>query len=137
MIIAIMQPYFLPYIGYWQLIHAVDTFVIYDDVNYINRGYINRNSILEQNKLHRITLELKGASQNKLINQIEVGNNAAKLIKTIKLNYNKTPYFEYAFPIIEEILTNPEKNLAKFLGNSIKLISNFLGMNKSLFILVG
>jgi hypothetical protein len=46
MTLAIMQPYLFPYIGYWQLINAVDTFVIYDDVNYINKGYINRNSIL-------------------------------------------------------------------------------------------
>ncbi len=44
--LAIMQPYFFPYIGYWQLIHAVDRFVIYDDVNYIKGGWINRNRIL-------------------------------------------------------------------------------------------
>ena len=43
--IAVMQPYFLPYIGYWQLLRAVDTFVVLDDVNYINRGWINRNRI--------------------------------------------------------------------------------------------
>ena len=46
MTVAIMQPYLFPYIGYWQLIHAVDTFVIFDDVNYIKKGYINRNNIL-------------------------------------------------------------------------------------------
>ena len=44
--VAIMQPYFLPYIGYFQLLAAVDTFVVLDDVNYINRGWINRNRLL-------------------------------------------------------------------------------------------
>ena len=46
MIAGIMQPYFLPYLGYWQLMNAVDTYVVYDDVNYIKRGWINRNRIL-------------------------------------------------------------------------------------------
>ena len=85
MTLAIMQPYLFPYIGYWQLINAVDTFVIYDDVNYINKGYINRNSILVDGKAQQFTLELINASQNKLINEIEVGNNSKKLLKTIEM----------------------------------------------------
>ena len=44
--LGIMQPYFLPYIGYWQLLNAVDTYILYDEVNYINRGWINRNSMV-------------------------------------------------------------------------------------------
>ena len=75
MTLAIMQPYLFPYTGYWQLINAVDTFVIFDDVNFIKKGYINRNSILLNGKPHIFTLELIGASQNKLINEIEIGNN--------------------------------------------------------------
>ncbi len=70
--VAVMQPYFFAYSGYWQLINAVDVFVIYDDVNFIKKGYINRNNILLNNKPYRITLELLGASQNKLINEIYV-----------------------------------------------------------------
>ena len=62
--LAIMQPYLFPYIGYFQLIHAVDTFVVYDDVNFIKGGWINRNFILSQGKKSRITLQLKGASPN-------------------------------------------------------------------------
>ena len=79
MIIAIMQPYLFPYIGYWQLINAVDTFVIFDDVNFINKSFINRNKILVQNKPHQFTLELVSASQNKLINQIQIGNLNAEI----------------------------------------------------------
>ena len=63
--IGIMQPYFMPYIGYWQLIGAVDKFVILDDVNYIMRGFINRNSILLNGKPYRFTLPVEKASQNK------------------------------------------------------------------------
>jgi len=80
--IAVMQPYFFPYIGYWQLIHSVDTFVIYDDVNFIKRGYINRNNIFQNGSSQLITLELIGASQNKRINEISIGNNANKLLES-------------------------------------------------------
>ena len=129
MTLGIMQPYLFPYIGYWQLINAVNTFVIYDDVNFIKQGYINRNSILTNGKSQQITLELIGASQNKLINEISVGNNKNKVLKTIKQNYSKAPYYNEIIIIIEEILNNEEKNLAKFIGFSLMKISNYLGIN--------
>lgn len=126
MTLAIMQPYLFPYIGYWQLINAVDTFVIYDDVNFIKQSYINRNSILANGQAQAITLELFGASSNKLINEISVGNNKKKLLKTIKQNYIKAPYFDDVFPIIDDILNQEEKNLAKFIGYSLQKLSNYL-----------
>ena len=70
--VAIMQPYLFPYIGYFQLLNAVDIFVLFDDVNYINRGWINRNRILLNGKPHLFTIPLHKASQNKLINEIEI-----------------------------------------------------------------
>ena len=124
--LAIMQPYFFPYTGYWQLISAVDTFVIYDDVNYIKKGYINRNSILVNNTGHLLILELIGASQNKKINEIDVGGNTLKILKTIELSYKKAPYFENIFPLIQEILKNEEKSLAQFLIFSIRKICAYL-----------
>ncbi|MEA3453865.1 MAG: WbqC family protein [Candidatus Caldatribacteriota bacterium] len=129
MTLAIMQPYFFPYIGYWQLLCAANTFVIYDDVNFIKRGYINRNSILVGNKAQRITLEVIGASSNKLINDVQVGNNAKKLLKGIDQAYRKAPEYEKVFPLIQSILENPEKNIAKFLGNSLQKIADYLEIN--------
>lgn len=129
MTLAIMQPYIFPYIGYWQLINTVDTFIIYDDVTFIKQGYINRNSILANGQAQILTLELIRASSNKLINEIEVGNNRKKILKTIKQNYNKAPYFNVVFPIIEDILNQEEKNLAKFIGYSLEKISNYFKIN--------
>ena len=88
MIVAIMQPYFIPYIGYWQLINMVNTFVIYDDVNFTKGGFVNRNNILHNNTSQLVTLQLIGASQNKKINEISVGNNSKKILKKIKHNYS-------------------------------------------------
>jgi hypothetical protein len=124
--LAIMQPYFFPYLGYFQLIHAVDTFVVYDDVNFINRGWINRNYILSQGKKTRITLQLCGASQNKLINQLSVGNNRNKLLKTINQSYAKAPHFSDAYPLFERILTFNETNLAVSLNFGLRLICDYL-----------
>ena len=127
--IAIMQPYFFPYIGYWQLINAVDIFVIYDDVNFIKSGYINRNNILQNGNSQLITLELIGSSSNKKINEISIGNNSKKLLKTIRQNYSKAPFFNDVWYLLEEIFENNEKDLSKFLFFLIKKISNYLDIN--------
>lgn len=125
---GIMQPYLFPYLGYWQLIRAVDQYYIYDDVNYFKQGYINRNSILSQGEAQKFTLELFGASQNKFINQIEVGNNAETLLTKFRHAYAKAPHFAEVFPLLEEILRYQDKNLGKFLGNSIIKIAKALGI---------
>jgi hypothetical protein len=129
--IAIMQPYLFPYIAYWQLIKAVDKFIIFDDINFINKGYINRNNILVNDKSYQFTLELIGASQNKLINEIQIGKNSNKILKSIEYNYKKAPYFKNAFPLLEDIFNQKEKNLAKFIGYSLKKISNYFEIDTS------
>jgi len=126
MSIAIMQPYFFPYFAYFQLMHTVDVFVIADDLNYIKNGFINKNSILLNNQVFKISLQLKAASQNKLINEIEVGENGSTLLETIRRTYRKAPYFEDVFPMIEKILLSKEKNLSKYLGNSLFTIARYL-----------
>jgi hypothetical protein len=94
MTLGIMQSYFLPYLGYFQLMNAVDIFVYYDDVTFIKQGWINRNYILLDGKDYRFTLELKGASSFKKINEIEVGKNREKLYKTFVQAYSKASYYK-------------------------------------------
>jgi len=132
--IAIMQPYLFPYIGYWQLIKSVDTFIIYDDVNFIKKSYINRNSLLNHGVIQQFTLELFGASQNKLINEISVGSNAKKILRTIELNYKKANYYQNVFPLLQSILETDEKNLANYLANSLEKISDYLNLNTKFII---
>ncbi len=124
--VGVMQPYFFPYLGYWQLIHAVDHFIIYDDVQYIKSGYVNRNRILNQGKPHFITLQVQGASSNKLINEVQVGQNRKKLLKTISQTYAKAPYFADVMPILETCLTNTNSNLSAFLSDSLIVIADYL-----------
>lgn len=132
--LAAMQPYLFPYLGYFQLIHAVDAFVIYDDINYIVRGWINRNRILVDGKAGRITLETRGASPNKPINEVGVGGNAQKLLKTIRQSYARAPQFPTVFPLVEAILMNEERNLARFITNGIEVLCAYLGLAPKLYL---
>lgn len=132
--LGIMQPYFFPYIGYWQLLNYVDTYVVYDDVNYIKGGWINRNFILANGNKTLLTLQLKKASPNKLINEIEIGDNFNKKLKTISQAYSKAPFFDSIFPIIESLFMSSESNLAFFLFESIKKISEYLEIETSILL---
>ncbi len=129
--LAIMQPYIFPYIGYFQLIKAVDKFVIYDDVNFINRGWINRNRILVNGKDSLFTIPLKEASQNKLINEIEVNWDDAwksKWLKTLEQSYKKAPYFQQVRPTIEQTLEQEKTIFSEIIVENLKLINAYLGI---------
>lgn len=135
--VGIMQPYFFPYIGYWQLLNAVDRYVIYDDVNFIKGGWINRNRMLINSEAKLFNIQMQGASPNKLINEVRVSDNIVwkkKLLKTIENAYKKAPFYNDVFPIIEEVINYDEVNLAKYLANSIKKICKYLSIETELII---
>jgi len=127
--LAIMQPYFFPYLGYIQLMAAADCFVIYDDVNFIKRGWVNRNSILSMQGPQRITLELIKASQNKLINEIEIGGNRPKILRSIELNYKKAPFFDNIMPYVQACMAFQTTNLSCLLKFSLTELAKLLDMN--------
>ena len=129
-----MQPYFLPYIGYYQLMKAVDTFIFYDDVNYIKQGWINRNRILVNGQEYLFSLELKGASSFKLINEIEVGNNRDKLMKTFMQYYKKAHYYNKVEPLIFSIFKSSQSNLAQYIIETQLLITKYLNINTKFLI---
>lgn len=123
-----MQPYFMPYFGYFQLINAVDTFVFYDDVHLIRRGWINRNRILLQKREHLITIPLKSASQRKLIHEVPYMDTEKKQIKTIHHAYARAPYYNEVMPIMEKIFNYRADNIGALAAFSVKEISNYLGL---------
>ena len=135
--IGIMHPYFFPYLGYWQLMNAVDRYVIYDDVNYIKGGRVNRNTILTNGEAHNINLPLIGASPNKHINEVQVNNNPLlqqKLIKTLEMCYKKAPYYNDIISLLSEIMSQETDNLAEYLIFQIKKIADYLKMSTEFII---
>lgn len=130
--LAIMQPYFFPYIGYWQLLHGVDRFVIYDDVNYIKGGWINRNRILINGKPRYISVPLYHASPNKRICDISLQSSHAwrrKIIKTIINTYQKSPFFSVIFPVLEKMISYETDSLVDYLAQHLKTLATYLGIN--------
>lgn len=129
--LAIMQPYFFPYIGYWQLIHAVDRIVIYDDVSYIKQGWINRNRILINGQPTYITLPLKQASSYKRICDTTTLSSPIwreKLIRSVGNTYRKAPFFSEVYPIIEKLIRYPTDNLSDYLVYQLQNFAEFLGI---------
>jgi hypothetical protein len=123
--LGIMQPYLFPFISYFQLINAVDKFIIFDNVNYINKGWINRNRILLNGKEYMFTIPLEKVSQNKRINEIILflGNGWKG---TVDAAYKKAPMFREVYPILEKIIYFDEQHLSSFIFNSIEQICNYL-----------
>ncbi len=113
MSIAVMQPYFFPYLGYFQLIQAVDTFVFYDDVNFIKQGYINSNAVIVNNRNYKFTVPLTKMSSHKAIKDTFVNGHLyfswkKKFLKTIWQEYNKAICFEAVYELIKRVLDHDE-----------------------------
>jgi len=128
--IAIMQPYFFPYIGYFQLINAVDKFVVYDDIEYTKKGWINRNRILINGTEYLFSIPLKKDSDFQCINKRFLADNypehKKKLIGQISSAYSKSSEFKMVFPLIEECLNFPNANLFYFILNSLNKVCRYL-----------
>lgn len=132
-----MQPYFLPYIGYWQMLFAVDQFVILDDVNFIKRGYINRNNILINNNKHLFSLPMNKVSQNKLIKDsfFKIDNRYIFTFKKmIELAYKKSPNFSEVGNVLDKIIEYHDLNVVQFILNSFIKISEYLELSPRIII---
>lgn len=133
--VGVMQPYFFPYIGYFQHINACDTFVFLDDVDYAKIEYVGRNNLLVQGKRCPFGVEMTGGrSSRTLIKDLQL--NAApkwrgKLLKTIELNYKKAIYFEQVMDaVISPVILGADSLVAELNRNSIKACCKYLNVSK-------
>jgi hypothetical protein len=108
---------------------AVEIFVYYDDVTFIKQGWINRNNISLDGQDYRFTLELKGVSSYKKINEIEVGKNREKLYKTFVQAYSKAPYYKDMKDVLYSIFHCTERNLFEYILMVHTMIFNYLDLD--------
>ena len=127
---GIMQPYFFPYIGYWQLINAVDVFVVYDNIKYTKKGWINRNRYLYEGQDKLFTLELEKASDflNVCERKISDSFNKKKLLNQIAAAYKKAPFLKEIYGLFENIIMCEHDNLFEYIYNSILITMKALGI---------
>jgi len=128
--LAIMQPYFFPYIGYFQLIASVDQFIVYDNIKYTKKGWINRNRLLLNGKDAVFSLPLKSDSDTLDICSREIAQdfNRDKLLNQFKGAYRKAPYFDETYTLLEKIIQNQDRNLFNYLYDSISVICDYLSL---------
>jgi hypothetical protein len=128
--VAIMQPYLFPYIGYFQLINAVDTFVFYDDADYIQRGWVNRNRMLIGNEPKYFTVPVCKASLGTPINEIIIKDFKAwkiNFLKSIYMNYKKSKNFDFLYDLLDLFLKNNDfEKIDDLASSSVKFISEVL-----------
>jgi len=133
--VAAMQPYFLPYIGYWQLLAGVDKFIVLDDVAFIRKGWINRNRILVNGAAYLFTLPVRQWSQNQHINELELAVDELWLRKfrsTLQQSYRRAPHFEETWALADTVLAKCRGLLLPFLLDSIHAVAGHLGIETSL-----
>lgn len=133
-----MQPYLFPYIGYFQLMNAVDEFVVYDNIEFTKKGWVNRNRILVNGNDAVISFPLKKDSDYLEIKQRFLADSWSsdkiKMLNKIKESYRKAPFFETAFPIIEKCILFKESNLFQFIFHSLNTLKSYLGVETQFII---
>lgn len=130
-----MQPYLFPYIGYFQLMHAVDRFVVADDHTFIKQGWINRNRLLINGEAAYFTVPLKRHPSTALIREVEI--DAARpwsvgVLKTIANFYRRAPSFKEVYPIVERVLGGPFTNIADMARSSLTEVRAYLEIGTSI-----
>ena len=128
-----MQPYFFPYIGYWQLINAVNEFILFDDVQYIRHGWINRNRVLSSNGgWHYLTIDLKKHSRDEKIKDIQISENLymkSKIYASLSVYKNKARFYNETMELISNILDKIDTSYISEINFTIvKDVCDYLGI---------
>lgn len=128
--LAVMQPYFMPYIGYWQLISSVDKFIIYDNIEFTKKGWFNRNRILDGNHDRLFTIPIKKDSDYLPVYQRFLADDSdqeiARILRIIEITYKKAPYFNEVYPLIQKCFLFQDKNLFAYIYNSVQIVCAYL-----------
>lgn len=132
--LAIMQPYFLPYIGYFQLIKAVDQFVVYDRIKYTKKGWINRNRYLLDGRDAMFSLPLRKASDTLDVveRQLAPDFDRRKLLAQLAGAYRRAPQFESTFALLERVVNHDDDNLFGYIHHSLQALCTHLGLDTPL-----
>jgi hypothetical protein len=132
--LGIMQPYFLPYIGYFQLIASVDQFIVYDNIKYTKKGWINRNRMLLNGTDAMFSLPLKKGSDSLdvVARELATDFDRIKLLNQFKGAYGRAPQFELTYPVLEQIVQHDDVNLFRYIHHSIVRLCEHLGIKTAI-----
>ena len=135
--IGIMQPYFFPYIGYFQLLNMVDKYLVFDDGQYAKHKWAYRNRILINGAPGYFRVTLLKANPAQQFNEIRISNDLKeknRKIRTLDLAYKKAPHYSEVMPMLEQFLTADYDNLAEYNVASNRLVCNYLNIKTEIFL---
>jgi hypothetical protein len=129
--VAVMQPYFFPYIGYFQLIRSVDLFILYDNIKYTKKGWINRNRFLLNGADSVFSVPLRKDSDFLDVKDRALADNfdRRKLANQLREAYRRAPHFDQAFPVVENAIMSPRENLFDYVRASLTDVCGYLGID--------
>ena len=130
-----MQPYLFPYIGYFQLVNAVDVFIYHDDVQYIKGGWINRNRLLLGQSAKYFSYSIIKDSYKKKINErciLNIEESNSKLLNILYNYYNKAPFYNKVINVIKDSLDCSSRIVSDFIIHSNQVLCNFLGIHSKI-----
>jgi hypothetical protein len=131
-VVAVMQPYLFPYLGYFQLAEVADEFVFYDDVDFIKQGWINRNRILINGSDHLFTVPCNNVSSNREIKEVTISQQdwrSDKLLKKIRMSYANAEQFDDVFPIVEQVISETEDSISLLAAQSVERVCSYLNLD--------
>jgi len=136
MVLGIMQPYIFPYLGYFHLIDACDTFVFYDDVSYIKQGWINRNRLQLGTQEYLFTIPLDNPGSFRKIHEIPTHPKLFldwknKFYKTLEQSYSKAPFYTAMLKIATQTLDTPAENIGEICKTGIYQVCAYLNIQKN------
>lgn len=133
-----MQPYFLPYIGYFQLIRAVDEFIVYDNIQFSKKGWFHRNRMLQNGRDEYFSLTLKKDSDFLDVRDRRLSDSwpadSDKILRKIRENYRKAPHFEEVYPLVEQVFRFADTRLFDFIFFSLQTVCRYLEITTPLTI---
>jgi WbqC-like protein family len=135
-LVAIHQPNFLPWLGFFDKLARADVFVLLDDVQFprTSKGtWINRVKLLVAGKATWMTVPIvRSAGSTRAVREVQIDDSQPwrkKLLRTVEVNYRRAPYFDEVFPFVEELVTRPTDQLAGFNEANIRRLAEELGLD--------
>lgn len=129
--VAVMQPYLFPYLGTYQLVHAVEAFVHFDDVAFIKKGHIHRNRIALGGEPQAFTVPVRQVSQNRTIAEHEYTGEWRPLLDLLRRAYRGAPHFDAGFALVEQVALDPDENVARKNARSLEQVFAHWGLARA------
>lgn len=132
-VIAIHQPNFLPWLGFFHKVAKADCFVFLDDVEYSKRAVTRRVRVILGGNWHWLTIPISNAKDSSKISELKLAPTdwRSKHLRMLSAAYSKAPYFDQFFPVLEDVYGFAEDNLARFNVAAIERICAHLNLPAS------